>query len=486
MQPVCEHTRVSATHVDELEGGSFATIVLRFVHRLRRATIPVSMVETLDAVEAVRHLDLADRRGLRAALATTLVKNADDLGAFHSLFDISFPMQREPLDVATSLDRAPGEASDERDADEASPSADLLEGLLEALRSGDEAALRAMASLAVSLFSGIGAGRDAAERYYLFRVLRRLELAELLRKGAARSRDESDAADTLAGRLSREDLEQRIEEFRKMLGEELRWQLSLVRGADAAVEAFHDVPIEDVDFVTASPTELRQMREAIRPLAAKLAAKVARNRRLLRRGRLDVRRTMRRSLAAGGVPLDPAFRFRRASKPEVYLLCDISGSMAEFARFSMSLMSAMKGEFSRIRLFVFVDGIDEVTHRFHDGADWLAPRNLLYGSDVVSADGHSDYGTVFERFWHLYGHADLDPRSTLIITGDARNNYRDSGAEILRSIQERARRLYWLNPEPRELWDTSDSVMSAYEPMCTGVHEVRNLRQLTDFVLEIA
>lgn len=195
---------------------------------------------------------------------------------------------------------------------------------------------------------------------------------------------------------------------------------------------------------------------------------------------------MRRSLSAGGVPLDPAFRFRRASKPDLYLLCDISGSMAEFARFTMSLLYAMKGEFSRIRLFVFVDGIDEVTERFHEGSDWLAPRNLLHGSNVVAADGHSDYGNVFQRFWHLYGHADLDPRSTVIITGDARNNYREDGAESFQSIAQRARRVYWLNPEPRPQWNASDSIVAAYQPSCTGLFEVRNLRQLTDFVVEIA
>jgi len=462
-----------------------ATVLLQFVHRLREAAIPVSMVETIDAIDAVRHVDLANRADLRATLGATLVKNLEDRGVFDSLFDIYFPMQREQIDVATSLDRAPDANDDasETVAAAGAPSDDLLAGLLEALRSGDTSRLRAMASLAVSLFAGIGGGQKASERYYLFRVLRQLELSEILRQALLQTRAE--AASALDDRLSREDLQERIEEFRKMLAEELRWQLSQVRGPDVAAKAFHDVPIEDVDFVTASPTELRQMREAIRPLAAKLAARVARRRRLRRHGRLDIRRTMRRSLASGGVPLDPAFRYRRASKPDLYLLCDISGSMAEFARFTMSLLYAMKGEFSRIRLFVFVDGIDEVTQRFHDGSDWLAPRNLLYGTDVVAADGHSDYGNVFERFWHLYGYADLDPRSTVIITGDARNNYREPGAFTLRSIKERARSLYWLNPEPRERWDTTDSIMTAFEPMCTGAYEVRNLRQLADFVLEI-
>ena len=361
-----------------------------------------------------------------------------------------------------------------------------MASLLRALRSGDASVLRALASMAVGLFGGIDENRDASERYYLFRILRQLELSELLRQAVLQSRDELGGATALDDRLLREELSARVEEFRRMLAEELRWQLAQVRGADGAAQVLRDRPVEDVEFLTASPAELRQMREAIRPLAARLAARVARRRRLRRHGRLDVRRTMRRSLSAGGVPLDPAFRFRRASKPDLYLLCDISGSMAEFARFTMSLLHAMKGEFSRIRLFVFVDWIDEVTERFHEGSDWLAPRNLLYGSNVVAADGHSDYGNVFRRFWHVYGHADLDPRSTVIITGDARNNYREDGADAFGSIAERARRVYWLNPEPRSEWNASDSIMAAYATMCTGLFEVRNLRQLTDFVVEIA
>ncbi len=195
---------------------------------------------------------------------------------------------------------------------------------------------------------------------------------------------------------------------------------------------------------------------------------------------------MRRSLQAGGVPLDPAFRSPRASKPELYLLCDISGSVSEFARFTMSLLYAVKEEFARVRLFALVDGVDEVTDLMKEGTHELAPRNLLYRTNVVSGDGHSDYGSVFERFWHRYGHADLDPRATVIITGDARNNYRPAGLETLRAIQERARRVYWLNPEPREEWNTTDSIMSTYEPQCDGVFEARNLGQLADFIYQIA
>ena len=339
--------------------------------------------------------------------------------------------------------------------------------------------------MAVDQFGGINAERLASERYYLYRILRQLELSELLRRAILQERDEEQLRTALGDRLIRDELTRRVEEFRKLISQEVRWRLSQARGAAQAADAFHDLPIEDVDFHTASPAELRQMREAIRPLAQKLAARIARRRRFRRHGRLDVRRTMRRSLSSGGVPLDPAFRFPKASKPDLYLLCDISGSVSEFARFTMSLLYAMKEEFSRIRLFAFVDGIDEVTDRFGAGSDWLSPRNLLYHTGVISGDGHSDYGNVFGRFWHQYGYADLDPRATVIITGDARNNYRPSGSDTLRLIQERARKVFWMNPVPRRKWNTTDSIMDAYVPSCHGVFEARNLGQLAEFVYAI-
>ena len=279
---------------------------------------------------------------------------------------------------------------------------------------------------------------------------------------------------------------QRMEQFRELIAQEIRRQLvERQRQRVDQMQGVGELLIEDVDFLGASPTELRRMREAVRPLAQKLAARIARRRRYRRRGRLDVRRTMRRSLSAGGVPLDPAFRHPRASKPELYLLCDISGSVSEFARFTMSLLHAMSAEFSKIRLFAFVDGIDEVTELMDRSGHELAPRNLLYGTNVIAGDGHSDYGSVFQRFWHIYGYADLDPRATLIITGDARNNYRDPGLDVFRLITERARKVYWLNPEPRPDWDTTDSIMGAYVDRCDGVFETRNLAQLAEMVEQI-
>ncbi|MGZ5296636.1 MAG: VWA domain-containing protein [Actinomycetota bacterium] len=479
------------TDLDDQPAGSIATALIRFAHRLRDAGVPVSMVETLDCADALGHVDVLDRSVLKATLATTLVKRTEHRAAFDALFEAWFAVRHDPVEAETTLDRqgdelgAASEASSDTAAD-AMPSTEFLEMLLQALRSGDESVLRVLAQQAVSLFGGMDGEVSSSERYYLYRVMRQLELAELLRRAMLMERGESDDLSRLDERLLRDEHLQRMEEFRELIAQEIRRALvERRREGAAAMHGIGELPIEDVDFLDASPTELRRMREAIRPLAQKLAARIARRRRFRRRGRLDVRRTLRRSLSAGGVPLDPAFRHPRASKPELYLLCDISGSVSEFARFTMSLLHAVSAEFSRIRLFAFVDGIDEVTELMDRSGHELAPRNLLYGTKVIFGDGHSDYGNVFRRFWHLYGYADLDPRTTVIITGDARNNFRDPGLEAFRMVAERARKVYWLNPEPRQDWNTSDSIMDVYAGGCHAVFETRNLAQLAEFVGQI-
>jgi hypothetical protein len=458
--------------------------LLEFVHRLREAGVPISMVETLDAARALGALDLSRRSELKAALAATLVKRAEHQRAFDALFDVYFAGRRAAATghAPESLASATAHPASLALADP--PSTDLLQALLTALRRNDTEALRGLAAVAVQQFAGIEADRAASARYYLHRVLRRLDLSNLLRRTLQDERDATDDRGWFVGRLARDEHGRRLEDFRRLIAAAIQERLLHQKGPRETAVLYQPTLGEDVDFLTASPAQLREMRLAVQPLAHKLAARVAPRRRLRRRGRLDVRRTVRRSMSAGGVPLDPAFRRRKASRPDLYLLCDISGSVAEFARFTVMLLHAMNDEFAKIRSFVFVDDVDEVTSRLLDRATTIEAAHLLAAAEAVG-EGHSDYGSVFARFWTRYAQAALGPRSTLIITGDARNNYRDPGLASLRAIAGRARRTYWLNPEPRAQWNTTDSIIGAYAPHCDGVFEARNLRQLGAFVRAI-
>ena len=255
-------------------------------------------------------------------------------------------------------------------------------------------------------------------------------------------------------------------------------------GADEAARSLGHLVTEETDFLGASPRQLAAMRETIRPLARTLASRMARRRRRRDRGRLDVRRTVRRSLSSGGVPIDPVFRRPKVARPDLYVLCDVSGSVAEFASFTLTLLQAMTSEFPRMRTFAFVDGVDEVTAHLKDVASFLEVRHVLYRADVVRADGHSDYGAVLDQFWERHS-SSIDPRSTVIITGDARSNHRPPRAETLKALHARARRVYLLNPEPVAEWDTTDSIVEVYRPYLNDVFEVRNLHQLGEAVLRI-
>jgi uncharacterized protein with von Willebrand factor type A (vWA) domain len=480
---------------------SLETSLLEFFHRLREAGVPVSMVEVLDAFACLPHLDLADRDQFRAALFATLVKRPEDQQAFAVLFDVCFPLTPAAagpgsgawppgVDPSGAGQHPPGAApgppvgeatplEEGEPADVHSPADELLAALLDALRHDDEAAMRTLAGLAVDRYGGLEAQPEASERYYLYRILRQVELYRLLAMALGDSGDPEGAA-----RHGREELARRIEDFRRLLAEQLRHRLATSVGAEQAAELYRERRLEDVDFLAANASQLRELRQAVRPLARKLAARAAQKRRLRRHGRLDVRRTVRRSLSSGGVPVDPAFRAVRASKLDLYVLADVSGSVIEFAKFTLSLLHAMDQEFAKLRSFVFVDGVDEVTGILDQGGHRMDLRGAFARAKVVADDGHSHYGMVFRRFAERYG-GDVDARSTLIVMGDARNNYREPGLEAFRGLAERSRRLYWLNPEPKEEWDTTDSIMSSYGAACDRVFEVRTLRQLTACVDEI-
>jgi len=239
---------------------------------------------------------------------------------------------------------------------------------------------------------------------------------------------------------------------------------------------------EDVDFMHASREEMQQLQRAIEPLTRALAARLAQRRRRRNRGTLDFRQTVRHSLSYGGVPAEPKFKHPKPSKPEIMVVADISGSVASFARFTLQFVYAMAGQFSKVRSWVFIDGIDEVT-RFFDESNELteAVHRVNTEADVVWVDGHSDYGHAFEVFHDRHLH-EITPKTAIILLGDARNNYHATQNWVLKELRQKARRLYWLNPEPRGYWDTGDSVVSEYGVHCDGVYECRNLRQLERFV----
>ena len=457
-----------------------------FVGELRQVGIPVSMVEAIDAAHALEHVDLGSRPMVKAALEATLVKSARHVAAFETAFEAYFSL----------LGPAPGsdEAAARRAADllalghgagvgGEADLAMLVEALFRALRDGDHGMAGAVVREAVTRLAGMEPGRPVGGAYYLYRVLRTIDL------DAMRERLVTELAPgpgDFERRLATEEARRRVEEFREALRAEIHRRLVGDRGGEAVARTMRRPLVEDLGLVSATRDDLAAIEAMVHPLTRKLATRLARRRRLGRAGRLDVRRTVRRSLSTGGVPIDPRFRRPRPARPDIVILADISGSVATFARFTMQVVFAMSAQFRRVRSFAFIDAIDEVTDFFGPGVDFTeAMRRIGTEAGVVWLDGHSDYGNALGTFRDRFAES-ITPRTTVIVTGDARTNYHDPNVAALREIAVAGRAVYWLNPEAARYWDTGDSVMGLYAAVCDEVYEVRNLRQLAGFVERVA
>lgn len=440
--------------------------ILTLERALRDAGVPVSVGEGLDAMRAAAAVDLADREQLREALGATLAKAEAHRGAFDTLFDLFFPLR--PDDEA-------GGPHAKRDV------ADLLAELVARIQAGDADAITRLADEAVGAYGGVPE-RDGQVSYFAYRVFRDINLAGLLR----RLLGEAPQADgPLADRLRRDDFELALRRFRERVEAEVRRRQALRRGPEEVARRAVGTLPQDVDFFRVGADEQAVMRRSVRPLARRLATRLAVKRRRAHNGRLDVRRTLRHSLSTGGVPVDPHLRARRASRPDLVLLCDVSGSVAAFARFTLLFCHALQGQFSRVRSFAFIDTVDEVSQLFTDGDFTNSLARLTNEADLVWLDGHSDYGHAFETFHAKYLDA-ITPRATVLVLGDARNNYRAANTWVLADLRRLAKRVYWLNPEPAAQWGSGDSIALDYAAVIDRMVECRNLRQLSDFVEELA
>jgi len=438
-----------------------------FVRALREAGIPVGVSEGIDAAEVLGTVDVLDRRQLREGLAAVVVKRPAHRPNFDALFDLWFP---RVLAGPTTVD-----GEQEPPADPEALRAELAQLLLD----GDEEALRRFAREAVAAL-GQADSTPGRQSFFSYRVLRALspdtlvaQLLDALLAGADRG--------GLAEQVARNTIRERLVTLRAAIEEEVRRRAAEERGKDAVARTTVRPLVDQVDFLRAQQQDLAVLRRTVAPLARRLAARLAAKRRHGRTGRLDFRRTVRSSLATGGVPIVTHHRPHRPHKPELVVLCDVSGSVAGFSHFTLMLAAALREQFSRVRAFAFVDTCDEVTRFFAPGADLVsATQRLSREADLVWFDGHSDYGHAFEAFAERWPEA-VGPKTSLLVLGDGRTNYRAPGTAILRGLVTRARHAYWLNPEPQRQWGSGDSAADVYAEHIEMV-ECRNAEQLAAFV----
>ncbi len=446
-----------------------------FVEALRAQGIAVGPSETVDAGQVLSVLDLTDREAVREGLACAVLRRADHRQTYDALFDLWWPAALGGRTVLESETSTPAAELDPQDVEAMRQM--LLDLLADNPDIGDlDDRLVAMIAAIVEAHGRYTSSRGPS--YSSYQALKAMGLDQLegrLLAGllAPHGDDPSPTQEQIAKALAA----QKVAQLRRMVEGETKRRTAEQLGREHV--QMYGIPqlAENVEFLRASGDQLRQMRRVVAPLARMLATRLAAKRRRSRAGSIDLRKTLRKSMSTGGVPIDVVLRKPRPARPELVVLCDVSGSVAGFSHFTLLLVHALRQQFSRVRVFAFIDTCDEVTHLFGPDADLaVAIQRITREAGVYTRDGHSDYGNAFVSFTENFPGV-LSPRSSLLVLGDGRTNYRNPAADILAHMVTASRHAHWLNPEPKHLWGSGDSAVPRYEGIIT-MHECRSAKQL--------
>jgi uncharacterized protein with von Willebrand factor type A (vWA) domain len=444
--------------------------IVQFTNLLRKSGVRVSVAEAIDAFSALDELSLSDRAVFRDALRTTLVKRSDDIPTYDQLFDLYwsgfYDSMRGAFDQAASdlagqgidLDQLLSQLQQQLEGLEGMP-VDLSE-LAQALLSMDFDQLEQLI-------------RGAAEQAGTGRIENMLQVGFFTRRTM-----EQLGAEGAGGEMR--DLAAQLRAA-GMPDAQVDALLELQQQNFDYMEKFRRQTLQEKSFYTLTEDEIKEMREVVNRLAQRIKNILSIRRRRLKRGKLDLHTMLRRNAGHGGVPFELVFKERRKDRPKLVILCDVSSSVANVSRFMLQFVHSLGEAFTKIRSFVFVSELGEVTHVFQDHEINSAIDRALDGGDVINVYTRSNFGHAFHHFWRNYLSA-IDAKTTVLILGDARNNYNDPRAWCLRDIHSKAKNVVWLNPESPNAWGFGDSVMDKYLPYTHVAEECRNLRQLSKMV----
>lgn len=439
-----------------------------FVKALRGAGVSVSTAETLDAVRVTEQLGYDDRGRLKAGLSLALAKTEQDKLRFAQCFDDFFAFAR-PREAAKTPPAAepPQGGSGESDGGGAGGGMQgVTSELGQMLAQGDEAQLSARMAQAARA-AGLWQIRVITQKgLFARRVMREMGAEALDEELMALEREGDPRAVPL--RSARTALQQQVLE---QVNREFLLQ-ARAEGQRLREQAMRDVNLRDLH-------EFRDVQALVQRMAKRLIATHSRRRKKAKRGMLDARRTLMSSVRHDGLPVRLHWKRVRRTRPRVFVICDVSSSVAAAARFLLLFLYAVNEVLPRVRSFAFASRFGEVTDYFS------GPSGQAAGAvDRVLAEyagSGTDYGGMLSQFW-VDCEGVLDKQSTVIILGDARNNNLPPGQQWLKQISERARQVLWLNPEGRNRWGSGDSEMPAYLPYCRQALPCRNLAQLERFV----
>jgi uncharacterized protein with von Willebrand factor type A (vWA) domain len=466
--------------------------IIEFTNLLRKSGIRVSVAEGIDAFRALDELSIDDRGIFKDALRASMVKRGDEINTFDELFDLYWSGFYDNLrDSFGNL----GDQMDEMGVDLESLMAQMAQ-MMEGMEGDLDLGELAKALLTQDLASLENMIRDAAEQAGTDRIENMLQVGFFSRR--TNEQLDLDGAggqlEDLAAKLSemgmgseeieaiRQMIQKLLENMRRSVKNFVERELQ-TRNHDY-MEKFRKEMLQEKSFYHLTEEEISRMREVVNRLAQRIKNVLSIRKKRIKRGKLDLHQTLRRNMARGGIPFEVIYKHRRKDRPKLVILCDVSSSVANVSRFMLQFMYGLQEAFTKIRSYVFVSDLGEVTTVFKDADVNSAIEKALDGGDVINVYTRSNFGQAFHDFWkdHL---SSIDNRTTVIVLGDARNNYNDPRAWCLRDIYNKAKNVVWLNPESPSAWGFGDSVMDRYAPYCDRVEECRNLRQLSKIVDEV-
>jgi uncharacterized protein with von Willebrand factor type A (vWA) domain len=461
--------------------------ILEFAALLRKHGMRISPAESLDSLLALETTGLGTRETVKDVLRATMVKRSSDLPVFDEVFDLYFSALGEAI-------RESGEQAAQALGTTLADYQKLLEQLEELLKKRQEQqAGQELSELARALL-----------RHDDGTVERRMrEAADGMREGSSQSgRQEGQLGHAIGEQLRLGEIVREIEGFsdeleqlgadavtaaklRDLIKRRLADLADIIKRA-ARLEAARENPqpkdatglksLGEKSFYYLTEDEIRKMKEAVTRLAHRLKHVVSIKRQRAKRGTFDLQRTLRHNTQFGGVPFDVQFDRRKKNRPQIVVLCDVSDSVRNVSRFMLQFVYSLQDLYSKVRSFIFVSDMGEVTKLFEDH-DINEAIELALRGDVINVFAHSDFGRAFKTF-HRDHLASINRRTTVIVLGDARNNYNLPHEWVLRDVQRKAKQVIWLNPENKTTWGFGDSEMDRYMAFCDVVEECRNLNQL--------
>ncbi len=471
----------------------------RFIGQLRRKGVAISPAESMDAFEALAQVALVDRETVRTVLRTTLIKDHRHNAAFEEAFDAFFGPPKaltedgEPLDIDADETALANEKVilDTEDDDiafgggpEPQQSDDIKIQPGRLAEFGENLLLKRAQSALDSVMDRathqINMRRaDASVRPGTLSFADIIETLEADLAWGGMERLLADLRDLNVSEALIDSLAEHEATIVRSLPDELRQLLEAELARLTAADHPQQPRARSAGRLGFSETECQEMEEIVRRIGRRLRGARSYRRVISRHGRIHVARTLRNSMKYDGIPFKPVLTSNRKERPRIVVICDVSLSVRNTARFMLHVVYSLQSLFDQVRSFVFVSDLADASEYFEQmGIDEAI--EAVFEGGLIDTDANSNYGRALEIFHHKYLSA-VTNTSTVIVLGDGRGNRHPPQAWVLHAIRRRAKQLIWLSPEPRGSWGLGSSDMPLYAPVCHRAEFVRDLAQLGQF-----